>query len=89
MYSFTDEVYYSPFENKNEMAESYDRLDVRATWTNAEENIVVAAFVNNVLDDVAVLQVLRHGEDEHFRQTGTTTAPRMFGMELTYKLGAY
>ncbi len=89
VYSFTDEVYYSPFENKNEMAESYDRLDVRATWTNAEENIVVAAFVNNVLDDVAVLQVLRHGEDEHFRQTGTTTAPRMFGMELTYKLGAY
>ncbi len=89
VYSWTDDVYYSPFENSNEMSQSYDRLDVRATWRNAEQNIIVAAFVNNVLDDVAVLQVLRHGEDEQFRQTGGTTSPRMFGLELTYKLGAY
>jgi outer membrane receptor protein involved in Fe transport len=89
VYSFTDDVYYSPFQNQNEMAEEYDRLDVRATWTNAEQNIIVAAFVNNVLDDVAVLQVLRHGESEHFRQTGGTTSPRTFGLELTYLMGAY
>jgi outer membrane receptor protein involved in Fe transport len=89
VYSWTDDVYYSPFENSREMSQAYDRLDVRATWTNAEQNIIVAAYVNNVLDDVAVLQVLRHGEDEQFRQTGGTTSPRMFGLELTYKLGAY
>ena len=89
VYSWTDDVYYSPFENENEMAEAYGRLDVRATWTNAEQNIEIAAFCNNVMDDVAVLQVLRHGEGEHFRQTGGTTVPRLFGVELTYKLGAY
>ncbi len=89
VYSWTDEVYYSPFENQAEKAESYGRLDIRATWTNAEQNLEVAAFCNNVMDDVAVLQVLRHGEAENFRQTGGTTVPRLFGVELTYKLGAY
>jgi hypothetical protein len=89
VYSWTDEVYYSPFENQSEKAESYGRLDLRATWTNPEQNIEIAAFCNNVTDDVAVLQVLRHGESEHFRQTGGTTVPRLFGVELTYKLGAY
>ena len=89
VYSWTDDVYYSPFENQSEMAEAYGRLDIRATWTNAEQNIEIAAFCNNVMDDVAVLQVLRHGEDEMFRQTGGTTVPRLFGIEMTYKLGAY
>ena len=89
VYSWTDDVYYSPFENQSEMSEAYGRLDLRATWTNAEQNIEIAAFCNNVMDDVAVLQILRHGEGEHFRQTGGTTVPRLFGVELTYKLGAY
>jgi outer membrane receptor protein involved in Fe transport len=89
VYSWTDDVYYSPFENQSEMAEAYGRLDLRATWSNPEQNIEIAAFCNNVMDDVAVLQVLRHGEGEHFRQTGGTTVPRLFGVELTYKLGAY
>jgi outer membrane receptor protein involved in Fe transport len=89
VYSYTDDVYYSPFENEREMAEGYGRLDIRATWTNAAQDIEIAAFCNNVLDEVAVLQVLRHGEGEHFRQTGGTTVPRLFGVELTYRMGAY
>jgi hypothetical protein len=49
----------------------------------------VAAYVNNILDDVAVLQVLRNGEGEHYRINAGTTLPRMMGLEFTYKLGAY
>ena len=89
VYSWTDEVYYSPFENDKEKSESYGRLDVRATWTNSDQNIIVAAYVNNILDDVAVLQVLRNGEGEHYRINAGTTLPRMMGLEFTYKLGAY
>lgn len=89
VYSWTDEVYFSPFENDREKADAYGRLDLRATWTNAKQNVIVTAFVNNVLDDVAVLQVLRHGEGEHFRQTAGTTSPRVGGVELTYLMGAY
>ena len=82
-------MFYSPFENDKEKGESYGRLDVRATWTNSAENVIVSAYVNNILDDVAVLQILRNGESEHYRVNAGTTLPRMMGLELTYKLGAY
>ncbi len=86
VYSWIDDVYYSPFESKSEMAEAYDRTDVRATWTSAQENWTVSAFVNNVFDDVGVLQVLRNGEDEFFRQSAGTTVPRLMGLEVTYMM---
>ena len=87
VYSWIDEVYYSPFETEEEKAESYDRTDVRATWTSADKNWIVSGFVNNIFDDVGVLQVLRQGEDEFFRHSAGTTAPRMYGLEVTYSLG--
>ena len=89
VYSWTDDVYYSPFENERDMAQSFGRLDFRATWINAEQDIEIAAFANNVLDEVAVRQVLRNGEQEHFRVNAETTLPRMFGIEMTYRMGAY
>ena len=89
VYSWTDEVYFSPFENDREKADAYGRLDLRATWTNQAQNLIVAGFVNNVMDEIAVLQVLRHGQGEHFRQTAGVTSPRLWGVELTYLMGAY
>jgi outer membrane receptor protein involved in Fe transport len=86
VYSWIDEVYYSPFESDDEKAEDYGRLDLRATWTSADGKWVVSGFVNNVTDDVGVLQVLREGEAEHFRHTAGTTVPRLYGLELTYSL---
>lgn len=87
VFSYIDEVYYSPFESDAEKADSYDRLDLRATWTSADGNWVVSGFVNNVMDEVGVLQVLREGEDEFFRHSAGTTVPRLYGLEVTYSLG--
>ncbi len=86
VYSWIDDVYYSPFMTKAEMAESYDRVDLRATWISATGNWIVSGFVNNIFDDIGVLQVLRHGQSEMFRHSAGTTAPRMYGVELTYAL---
>ncbi|MDA8952308.1 TonB-dependent receptor [Pseudomonadales bacterium] len=61
VYSWVDEVYYSPFEAETERADSYGRLDFRATWKSADEKLLVSGYVNNILDDVGVLQVLREG----------------------------
>lgn len=88
VYSWIDEVYYSPFERDEEKAEAYGRVDMRATWTSPENTWIVSGFVNNVLDDVGVLQVLREGEAEFFRHTAGTTSPRQYGVEVTYNLGA-
>ena len=35
VYSWIDEVYYSPFERDSEKADDYARLDLRTTWTSA------------------------------------------------------
>jgi outer membrane receptor protein involved in Fe transport len=88
VYNWIDEVYYSPFESKGERSDAYDRLDLRATWRSAGSNWIVSAFVNNVFNDVGVLQVLREGEAENFRRSAGTTVPRLYGLELTYSLGA-
>ena len=85
VYNWIDEVYYSPFESDTEKAESYDRLDLRATWTSAGSNWIVTGFVNNVFDDIGVLQVLREGESEFFRHSTGTTVPRLYGLEVTYQ----
>lgn len=77
VYSWTHEVSFSPFENELEKADAHDRLDVRGTWTNAEQNVIVTSFVNNVLDDVAVLQVLRDGDAEIFHQSAGAPSPRL------------
>ena len=87
VYNWIDDVYYSPFENDNELAPAYARLDARATWTSADSRWVVSGFVNNVFDEVGILQVLRNGEDERFRLSAQTTVPRLWGLEVTYALG--
>ena len=84
IYSWTSEVYFSPFERETEKAEAFDRLDLRANWTSADSNWTVSAFVNNVFDDIANLQVLRQGEAEFFRHTSGTTVPRLYGLEVQY-----
>jgi outer membrane receptor protein involved in Fe transport len=88
-YSWTDDVYFSPFESETEMAPSFDRVDLRATWTSEGQEWVVSGFVNNVLDEVGILHIERGGEASFFRQRAQTTAPRMYGLEVTYQLGGY
>jgi outer membrane receptor protein involved in Fe transport len=87
VYSWIDDVYYSPFESESEMSESYDRVDLRATWTSSAGNWIVSGFVNNVFDDIGVLQILREAEAEFFRVTAGITSPRMYGIEVSYRLG--
>ena len=85
VYSWIGDVFYSPFESPEEMAEAYDRLDLRATWTSQNSNWIASGFINNVFDDIGNLQILRQGEAEFFRHTSGTTVPRLYGMELTYR----
>ena len=89
VYSWIDDVYYSAFESDSEKADSYARTDLRATWTSPAGNWIVSGYVNNVFDEVGVLQVLRNGEDEFFRQSSGVTSPRQYGVELNYQLVSF
>ena len=85
VYSWIDEVYYSPFQTEAEKTQAYGRTDVRASWTSNDGAWIVSGFVNNVFNDVAVLQILRNDESEFFRQSAGVTSPRLYGIELTFQ----
>ena len=87
-YSWIDRVYFSVFALEDQSAPSYDRFDLRASWHNAEETLTVAAFVNNVFNNIGWRQIEQYGatEESLYRRTGSPTDPRVAGLEIRYKL---
>ena len=85
-YSWVDSVFHTPFADPMDGTPGYERLDLRATWKNSDENIIVAGFVNNVLNEIGIRQLETTGESEGFRRMGQVTEPRVFGVEVTYKM---
>ena len=85
-YSWISKVYYTAFESKDSAAPSYGRTDVRAIWESPSKELKVAAYVNNVFDQIGLRQVDHYsgGEAVNFRRIGANTNPRQFGMELSY-----
>ena len=89
-YSYIDRVYFSVFEDKNHSGEPYDRLDLRATWRPSNA-LTIAAFVNNVFDEIGIRQADHYGsiEENNYLQRGTPTDPRIYGIEVRYKMGSF
>lgn len=85
--SWIDDVYFSQFETEVDRAPAYERYDFRATWKSPDDNWRVTGFVSNLLDEIGIRQIERHGEGEGFRPTGQVTEPRMYGLEVTYSMG--
>ena len=85
-WSYIDDVYFSAFETKLDLAPAYERLDLRATWTSPSESWIVSAFVNNLLDEIGIQQILRNGSSEGYRRTAQVTEPRVYGIELSYTM---
>jgi len=85
-YSYISDVYFSAFQTDLDLAPAYDRLDLRATWTSADQQWVVSGFVNNVFDEIGIRQIIRGGNVESYRRTAQVTEPRLWGVELSYRL---
>lgn len=90
-YSFIGRVYFTTFEDKDHSAKGYDRFDFRATWRSADEKWMVAGFVNNVFDKIGIRQIDQYQANEttNYRRTGAVTDPRLWGLEVRYKFGAF
>lgn len=85
-YSYISEVYFTSFESELDRAPSYDRIDMRATWTSPSEQFQVTGFVNNVTDKIGIRQILQQGVADGYRRTAQVTEPRVYGLELSYSL---
>jgi iron complex outermembrane receptor protein len=87
-FTWIDDVYFSVFEQEEDKAPAYSRWDIRGTWSSSDEAWMVAAFVNNVLDEIGVRQIDRGTEDDNWLRKGAVTDPRLYGLELRYRFGA-
>ncbi len=79
-YSYIDSVYFDVFENPTDQAPHYNRTDARITWLSADTAWTVAAFCNNVFDDIGIRQIEASDESQDFRRGGTLTNPRTVGL---------
>ena len=89
-WSWIDQVYFSAFESKEDAAPEYQRTDLRATWISPSTAWSVAAFADNVFNEIGVRQVDHYGstEDVNFRRSGANTIPQQLGISVDYKFGA-
>ncbi|MBM4203866.1 MAG: TonB-dependent receptor [Gammaproteobacteria bacterium] len=83
-YSWTDKMYFTPFESDVAKADSFGRLDARANWRSEDDAWLVSGFINNITDEVGILFVGRNGEGAQFRTGVQTTQARTFGVEVQY-----
>jgi len=88
-YSYIDKVFFNVFEQETDEAPHYNRVDSRLTWVSSDNAWTVAAFVNNVFDDIGIRQIEAEDESQDFRRAGTLTNPRTYGLEVLYKFGAF
>ena len=70
-------------------APSFMRWDVRLGWRSVDEAWAVTGFVNNVTDEVGIRNVFTYGEQEGYRRVVEPTLPRMAGIEVQYRFGAF
>ncbi|HJL96406.1 MAG TPA: TonB-dependent receptor [SAR86 cluster bacterium] len=88
-YSWTDSILWDDSGLDLDTSPAFSRLDIKATWTNNEENLEIMAFVNNVANKIGVRNMTSDGEQLGYQRSITPTLPRMGGISFTYKFGAY
>ncbi len=88
-YSWTGPITWDDSATALEKSQAFDRLDLKVTWRNADEDLEIMAFVNNVQNEIGVRNMDSDGENQGFRRSVTPTLPRSAGISFTYKFGAY
>ncbi len=76
-------------ESPLSVAPEYIRWDARVTWNSANEQWGVSGFVNNITDDLGVRNQFTYPESQGHRRVIEPTNPRMAGLEIQYKFGAF
>ena len=84
-YSWTDEMYVTQFNTADDILSDLSRVNLRATWTNAEDNLSVVAFVNNAEDSRGELTISKETQANGGYIRKTFTAPRTVGAKINYR----
>jgi len=70
-------------------APAFMRWDARLGWASADEAWEIIGFVNNITDEIGIRNVFTYDEQQGYRRVIEPTLPRMMGIEVQYKFGAF
>ena len=88
-YAWTSSIMWDDSGTALDRSQPFDRMDFKVSWRNADEDLEIMAFVNNVHNRIGVRNTDSDGENQGFRRSVTPTLPRSAGIGFTYKFGAY
>ena len=88
-YSWTSAINWDDSGLALDNSQPFDRMDFKVSWRNADEDLEIMAFVNNIHNRIGVRNMDSDGENQGFRRSVTPTLPRSAGVSFTYKFGAY
>lgn len=64
---------------------AYSRWDLRGTWTSPGEAWSITAYVQNVLDEIGVLEVIPTSPRTNGAGMATLTEPRQLGLQVRWR----
>lgn len=70
-------------------APEYIRWDARVGWESADAQWGVSAFVNNITNEIGTRNMFSYSSQGGYRRAIEPTNPRMAGLEIQYKFGAF
>ena len=85
--SWTGKVRYNLTNSPLDLAQAYYQWNARLTWTTADRKITIAAFVNNITNQIGVRNMNAGDESADFLRTVVPTLPRESGVEFRYRFG--
>ena len=90
-YIWRDDTYQGVFNREYTLAPAYDRVDLRAVWTEADDRYRVIAFVRNAFDEVGYDNADGRrlasppAAADSFGVVYGITPPRTVGLQLQYR----
>ena len=79
-FSHTGDRYPQVQNIEDQKLPAYERLDLRGTWTSDDLRLSATVYVQNVMDDIGVQEILPGRAP-----MGTLTEPRQFGLQIRWR----
>ncbi len=83
-YGYTGKQYQDVLNVKINEAPSFDRWDARITWDSPTKKYRVAAYINNIMDELGIISL---ETAPNFGRRAATTMPRTWGVQFKMKFG--
>lgn len=87
-YSMTGDVCFDVACGILDRAQAWSRWDARVTWTSDDERLSLGAYANNILNEIGIRNMDDENIEQNYLRTVTPTLPRMYGLEVRYRMGA-